>query len=97
MKHLFAALLMLTLAAFCPARAFALERKEQLPAEMLLKICGASMTRPLRGDIRFGYLPKRVVENKANAFHLGNAPADDMDDPGLRYRGGVWSAGRRTT
>ena len=48
MKHLFAAFLMLMPAAFCPARAFALERKEQLPAEMLLKICGASMTRPDR-------------------------------------------------
>ena len=48
MKHLFAAFLMLMPAAFCPARAFALERKEPLPAEMLLKICGASMTRPER-------------------------------------------------
>ena len=46
MKHLSASCLILMLAAFCPMRADALERGEQLPDEMLSKICGASMTRP---------------------------------------------------
>ena len=36
----------LAVAAFCPTRADAIERKEQLPNELLSKICGASMTRP---------------------------------------------------
>ena len=38
--------LLLAVAAFCPTRADAIERKEQLPNELLSKICGASMTRP---------------------------------------------------
>ena len=38
--------ILLAVAAFCPTRADAIERKEQLPNELLSKICGASMTRP---------------------------------------------------
>ena len=38
--------ILLAVAAFCQTRADAIERKEQLPNELLSKICGASMTRP---------------------------------------------------
>lgn len=47
-KHMIGSVLciLLAVAAFCPTRADAIERKEQLPNELLSKICGASMTRP---------------------------------------------------
>ena len=47
-KHMIESVLciLLAVAAFCSTRASAVERREQLPDEMLSKICGASMTRP---------------------------------------------------
>ena len=38
--------LLLAVGVFCPPRAVALERKEQLPSAMLGKICGASFAKP---------------------------------------------------
>jgi len=76
MKHLFASFLMLTLAAFCPMRADALERKEQLPAEMLSKICWASLVFSPRDTCHFTlYSPKQklyfsfVASYGEDAFH----------------------------
>ena len=67
--------LLLAVAAFCPTRTDAIERKEQLPNELFFKICGASATRPQNTCRLTLYSPRQklyfsfVASYGEDAFH----------------------------